>query len=159
MLRLTFTEKDIQELHYQRYHHPHPRVQMKMEAVLLKAKGIPHHQIASCVGVCENTVRSYLKQYQTGGIEALKRLAFHHPTSELEVHHDTIEAYFREHPATTIPQAAKLIEQLTGLKRSPTQVGIFLKKVGLKRLKTSAIPAKCDVEQQATFKKTNWSRD
>ena len=76
MLRLTFTEEEVKELHYQRYHHPHPRVQMKMEAVLLKAKGVPHHQIASCVGVCENTVRSYLEQYQTGGIEALKQLQF-----------------------------------------------------------------------------------
>ncbi len=155
MLRLTFSEEDLKELHDQRYHHPHPRVQMKMEALLLKAKGVPHHQIASCVGVGENTVRSYLQQYQTGGIEALKRLEFRRPTSELERHHDTLETSFKEHPPATIPQAVKLIEQLTGLKRSPTQVGIFLKKVGLKRLKTSAIPAKCDVERQASFKKTN----
>ncbi len=158
MLRLTFSEEDIKELHYQRYHHPHPRVQQKMEALLLKAKGLPHHQIASCVGICENTLRSYLKQYQAGGIEALKVLQFYRPTSDLEAHHDSIEAYFKEHPTTTIPEAVKRIEQLTGLKRSPTQVGIFLKKLGLKRLKTSAVPAKCDVQQQETFKKTNWSR-
>ena len=157
MLRLTFTEEEIKELHYQRYHHPHPRVQMKMEALLLKAKGLPHHQIASCMGVCENTVRSYFKQYQTGGIEALKRLEFHRPTSELEHSHDTLEASFREHPSTTIPEAVKRIEELTGIKRSPTQVRIFLKKLGLKRLKTSAVPAKCDVQEQATFKKTNWN--
>jgi transposase len=155
MLRLTFSEQDIKELDYQRYHHPHPRVQRKMEALLLKAKDLPHHQIASCVGVCENTVRSYFQQYQSGGIEALKRLEFRRPISDLEAHHDSIEAAFREHPATTIPQAVKRIEELTGIKRSPTQVGIFLKKVGLRRLKTSAIPAKCHVELQATLKKTN----
>ena len=155
MLRLTLSEEDIKELDYQRYHHPHPRVQRKMEALLLKAKGLPHHQIASCVGVCENTVRSYLKQYQTGGIEALKRLEFHHPSSELQAHHQTLEAYFKDHPPATIPQAVKLIEQLTGLKRSPTQVGIFLKKLGLKRLKTYAAPAKLNAQQQETFKKTN----
>jgi transposase len=51
--------------------------------------------------------------------------------------------------------SAKRIEELTGIKRSPTQVGIFLKKLGLKRLKTSAIPAKCNVQLQASFKKTN----
>ena len=157
MLHLSFTEEDIQELDSQRYHHPHPRVQRKMEALLLKARGLPHHQIARCVGICENTLRSYLEQYQTGGIEALKRVQFHQPTSELENYHDTLEASFREHPATTIPEAVKRIEDLTGLKRSPTQVGIFLKKLGLKRLKTSAIPAKCDVQQQESFKKTNWS--
>ena len=158
MLRLTCTEDEVKALHYQRYHHPHPRVQMKMEAVLLKAKGVPHHQIALCVGVCENTVHSYLEQYQTGGIEALKQLRFHRPTSEMEAHHETLEAYFRDHPPASIPQAVKLIEQLTGLKRSPTQVGIFLKKMGLKRLKTSAVPAKLDAALQEAFKKTNSSR-
>src|SRR2546427_10746134 len=150
MLHLSFTPEEREELHYQRYHHPHPRVQRKMEALLLKAKGLPHHQIASCVGVCENTVRSYFQQYQSGGIEALKRLEFRRPISDLEAHHDSIEAAFREHPATTIPQAGKRIEELTGIKRSPTQVGIFLKKVGLRRLKTCAIPAKCNVQLQAT---------
>jgi transposase len=158
MLHLTFSQEDIKELDDQRYHHPHPRVQRKMEALLLKAKGLPHRQIASCVGVCENTVRSYFRQYQSGGIEALKRLEFRRPTSDLEASHDTIEAYFREHPATTIPQAVERIEELTGIKRSPTQVGVFLKKLGLKRLKTSAIPAKCNLEQQASFKKTTSSR-
>ena len=158
MLQLSFTEEEIQELDYQRYHHPHPRVQRKMEALLLKARGLPHHQIARCVGVCENTLRSYLEQYQAGGIEALKVLQFHRPTSELAAHRDTIETYFKAHPATTIPEAVKRIEELTGLKRSPTQVGIFLKHLGLKRLKTSALPAKCDVQLQASFKKTNWSR-
>ena len=45
-----------------------------------------------------------------------------------------MEAYFKEHPPTTIPHAAAMIEELTGIKRSPTQVGIFLKKLGLKRV-------------------------
>src|SRR5947207_15649319 len=125
MLRLTFTEEDIKELHDQRYHHPHPRVQMKMEALLLKAKGLPHHQIASCVGVCENTVRSYLKQYQTGRIEALKRLEFHHPSTELQAHHQPLAAHFTDHPLATIPHPVKLIKQLTGFKRSPMPVVTF----------------------------------
>ncbi|NWJ45664.1 MAG: winged helix-turn-helix domain-containing protein [Chloroflexi bacterium] len=47
------------------------------------------------------------------------------------------------------------IEELTGLKGNPTQVGIFLKKLGLKRLKTYSVPAKFDQAQQTHFKKTN----
>src|SRR5262249_55739290 len=109
MLQLTFTEAEIQELGDQRYKHPHPRVQRKMEAVLLKAKGLAHHQIAHCVGVCENTMLSYLKEYQEGGIEALKRLDFYQPKSELEQHREKLETYFKEHPPTTIPHAAAII--------------------------------------------------
>ena len=153
MLCLTLSEEDIKEIGLPAVSSSTPPCERKMEALLLKAKGLPHHQIASCVGVCENTVRSYFQQYQIGGIEALKRLEIRRPTSELEAHQDTIEAYFREHPATTIPQAVKRIEELTGVKRSPTQVGIFLKKLGLKRLKTSAIPASAMSSSKRALKK------
>ncbi len=155
MLRLTFTAEEMKELDDQRYHHPHPRVQRKMEALLLKAKGLPHHQRADCVGVCENTLRTYLQQYRDGGIEALKQLEFYQPSSQMENYRDNLETYFKEHPPISIPQAVAKIEQLTGLKRSPTQVSIFLKKLGIKRLKTYAVPAKMDAQVQETFKKKN----
>ncbi len=32
MLRIDFTQEDIDQLHYERYHYPHPLVQKKMEA-------------------------------------------------------------------------------------------------------------------------------
>jgi hypothetical protein len=155
MLRLSFTEEAIKELDYQRYHHPHPRVQKKMEVVLLKAKGVSNEQIAHCVGICQNTVRSYLREYEQGGIETLKQVRFRQPQSELQGHKTTLEAHFQEHPPTSIAQATHVIEELTGIKRSEVQVGIFLKKMGMKRLKTYAIPAKCAVDEQETFKKTS----
>ncbi len=157
MIRLSFSEEEVKELDYQRYHHPHPRVQKKMEVLLLKARGMSNEQIAHCVGICLNTVRSYLREYERGGIEELKQVRFRRPESDLKAHQSALEAHFREHPPTSIAQATHVIEQLTGIKRSDVQVGIFLKKMGLKRLKTYAIPAKCDVERQETFKKTNWS--
>jgi len=153
MIRLSFTEEAIKELDDQRYHHPHPRVQKKMEVVLLKARGLSSEHIAHCVGICPNTVRSYLREYEQGGIEALKQVRFRQPQSELQEHKTTLEAHFREHPPTSITQATHVIEQLTGIKRSEVQVGIFLKKMGMKRLKTCAIPAKCDVDEQEAFKK------
>lgn len=58
MLQLDFSDEQIAQLDYWRYQHPHPRVQRKFEAVLLKAKGLPHQQIAHCVGISENTLRS-----------------------------------------------------------------------------------------------------
>ena len=155
MIRLNLTEEQIKELEYQRYHHPHPRVQQKMEVVLLKAKGLSNKQVTHCTGICENTLRSYVHEYEQGGIEALKQVKFYQPQSQLQEHRGTLEEYFKEHPPTTIPQAAHVIEQLTGIKRSEKQVRIFLNKLGMKRRKTCAIPAKCDVEAQETFKKTN----
>jgi transposase len=153
VIRLSFSEEDIKELDWQRYHHPHPRVQKKMEVLLLRARGLPTEDVAQCVGICLNTVRSYLRAYERGGIEALKQVRFRQPQSELQAYQSSLEAHFREHPPTSIAHATEMIEQLTGVKRSHVQIGIFLKKIGLKRLKTYAIPAKCDIEAQETFKK------
>ena len=36
MSSIEFTESERQALHYKRFHHPHPRVQRKMETVWLK---------------------------------------------------------------------------------------------------------------------------
>ena len=64
MIQLAFSEADKQALHYERYHHPHPRVQQRMEALWLKSQGVPHHQIAQLCAISANTLRSYLKVAQ-----------------------------------------------------------------------------------------------
>ena len=153
MLRLDFSESDPQALNYERYHHPHPRVQQRMEALWLKSQGIPHHQIAHLCRISGNTLRAYLKRYQAGGVEALKQLSFYRPQSALQAHRDTIEAHLREQPPQTINEAVAVLETLTGLRRSPTQVRLFLKHLGLKCLKVGLLPAKADPEAQEAYQK------
>jgi hypothetical protein len=98
MLNLEFTPEDITELHYERFHHPHPRVQRKMEALYLKSKGYPHWEICELVQVSEPTLLKYFRDYEDGGVEQLKVLTFYRPQSELKQHQETIEAYFRANP-------------------------------------------------------------
>jgi transposase len=158
MLRLEFSEVDRQALNYERYHHPHPRVQQRMEALWLKSQGVAHHQIARLCGLSGNTVRAYLKQYQAGGVEALKHLTFHRPQSALNAHRETLEAHLREHPPQTIKEAVVVLETLTGIRRSPTQVRVFLKQLGLKCRKVGLLPAKADPQAQEAYQKKSWSR-
>ena len=42
MIHLDFTQADIDALDYERYHHPHPQVQRKMEVVYLKSQDLSH---------------------------------------------------------------------------------------------------------------------
>ena len=51
MISIEFTESEKQALHYERFHHPHPRVQRKMETVWLKSHQLPHHKIAELGGI------------------------------------------------------------------------------------------------------------
>jgi len=151
MIKIEFTEEEIEKLHYERFHHPHPRVQQRIETVYLKALGYSHQEIGRIMRISQNSLRSYLEAYQAGGIEGLKQLNSYHPTSELNNHQGTLEAEFRANPPKTINEAVERIEKLTGIRRSPTQVRKFLKDLGMKRLKVGHIPAKADPKQQKTF--------
>lgn len=151
MIRLDFTKVDIDALHYERTHHADPRVRRRMEAVYLKALGLPHNEIGRIVRISQKTLRAYLRRYQVGGIEALKERDYHQPKSELDDHQDRLRQEFEARPPTTVAEAADRIEQLTGIRRSPTQVRAFLKRLGLKRRKVGQIPAKADPEKQQRF--------
>ena len=148
MLQLEFSEADKGALNHERYHHPHPRVQQRMEALWLKSQGLPHQRIATLCAISGNTLRAYLKLYQAGGMEALKQLNFYRPQSRLSEQRETLEAHLRAHPPHTINEAISVIEALTGIRRSPTQIRVFLKQLGLKCLKVGLLPAKGDPEEQ-----------
>lgn len=151
MIKLKFTPEIIDQLHHERTRHAHPRVRQRMEAVYLKALGLPHQEIGRIVRISQATLREYLQMYQQGGIAALKELNFHQPKSDLDDHQDTLRQEFDQRPPATIDEAVERIEKLTGLRRSPTQVTAFLKKLGLKRRQVGQIPAKADPEKQQEF--------
>jgi len=159
MYCIDFTDKDISQLRHERFYHPHPRIQQRMEALLLKSEGLPHKTICKIVGIGENTLRRYLKRYIEGGIDNLKKIPFYKPKSELHNYRDSIEDYFRNHPPASLKEAASRIEELTGIRRSISQVHSFLKSIGMRLYKTGTIPAKANLEAQETFKKKNWSLD
>lgn len=152
MINLWIPPEDVAKAHYERFHHPHPHVQRQMEVLLLKSERLPHYQIARVAGVCENTVRTYLEGYQQGGIEALKELHFYQPESALVVHQESLEAHFKKYPPMTFKEVVFVIEQKTGIRRGLTQAGEFVKRLGLKRRKVAAIPAKADPDKQEAFK-------
>jgi len=155
MIKINFTEEEKAALHHERFNHPHPRVQLKMEALYLKSQGLAHKEITHLTGIDENTLRTYLTQYLEGGIERLKEINFYRPTTKLVEYKDSIENYFRENPPATINEAIAKIEELTGIKRSPTQVRKFLKSLGMKPRKVGMIPSKAEPEEQERFKKKN----
>lgn len=155
MIQLTFTTEAISQLHYERFHHPHPRVQRKMEALYLKSQRYAHKEIAKLIRVTEPTLLSYFRDYEAGGIAKLKELTFNRPQSQLKEHEESIEAYFREHPPKTLAHAAATITELTGIVRSREQVRHFLKSMGMRCRRVGLVPAKADPVAQDEFLKKN----
>jgi transposase len=103
--------------------------------------------------VCGNTLCGYLREFSEGGVERLKEVRFRKQKSVLDDHRESVEAHFRKHPPATVAQARAVISDLTGVTRSPTQIRVFLKRMGLSPRKVGAIPAKADVAKQEEFKK------
>lgn len=157
MIKIEFAEADKKALNYERYHHPHPRVQRKMEALWLKSQGLKHKEIAQLTGVCVNVITKYIKDYQEGGLEKLKEINFYRPQSELDKQTVTIEKYFQEHPPATLKEAMDVIEKITGIRRSERRIGKFFKRIGLNHRKVGMVPSKANIEEQETFKKKLWT--
>ena len=126
---LAISEEVQLELKRDRYEHPDPRVQRRMEVLWLIAQGIGCGEAARLAGVSPATGDRIVSLYRRGGAEALRQRNWRKPTSELEAHHQTLEESFREQPPHTVNEACVRIQELTGLKRGPTQVRQFLKKL------------------------------
>lgn len=156
MLKIKISTTDIELLRQERYTYPHPRVMLKMDVVYLKGLGLDNNLVCAITGVCDNTLREYLKQYSQGGIERLKLVNFYKPSSALKECSGSIERYFMENPPTSISQASAKIEELTGIKRGETQTRKFLKSLNFRYMKTGSVPAKVLTELKKTNKENFW---
>src|SRR5271163_4734037 len=59
MIKIEFSDEDKAALSYERYNHPHPFVQRKMEALWLKSQGLAHKDIRRLTNVCSTTLTDY----------------------------------------------------------------------------------------------------
>jgi transposase len=129
MARLTFSQANQQALHRERFEHPHPRVQQRMEVLWLISQGLIYAEAARLAAVSEATVDRYVAIYRQGGLAALRVCQWgKSSTSALLEYRDSLEESFRQNPPHTVAEACQRIKDETGLERRPTQVRAFLKK-------------------------------
>lgn len=126
---LTFTPNDLRTLAAQRYEHPDPRVQQRMEVLWLISQDETQARAGQLAGVSKATVARYIAIFRRHGAAGLCEFRWAKPTSPLEAHRPALEAAFRQRPPHTIAEAAERIAKLTGVQRKETQVRAFLKKV------------------------------
>jgi transposase len=127
MTRLIFSEAEQQALHQERFEHPDPRVQQRMEVLWLISQGLTYTQAARLAKVSEATVDRYVALYRQGGLDALRLFKWRKPASELLRYRASLEESFRQNPPHTVAEACQRIKDETGIERRPTQVRAFLK--------------------------------
>ena len=143
--RVEFTQEGIDELYNERYSHPDPKVQRKMEAVYLKSCGLQHKEIQKICRISSNTtMKKYLDIYNEDGIEGLKKQNYKGQPSELGKHSESLEELFEANPPKRTGEAQAMIEEKTGIRRSPTQVREYMKRIGMGYRKVGFVPGKSD---------------
>jgi transposase len=154
MIKMTCTEAEIAALRHWRFHHPDPRVQMRLEALDVRRQGVPNRDILRLCGISKASFHRYLTAYVTGGIEQLQHREPRPLRSALHHHRQPIEADFQQRPPATVAAAAARIAALTGMARQPTQVRQFVKALGMQPRNVGMIPATADGAAQEALTKT-----
>jgi len=140
MIQLEFRFEDKEGLALERFEHPHPHVQRKMEALWLKSLDLPHDLICQICGISGNTLREYFRDYQQGGIARLKEGRFYRPASTLAPARTSVEETLQQQPPRSVKEAAVRIAALTGVCCGLTQVRHWLHHLGLHYRKVGIIP-------------------
>jgi len=128
MLQVPILTEDIPTIQHDRFYHPQPHIMMRMHTLALHHQGESAARIAQLLDRDPRTIRDCLKKYRDGGLKAVYEYEKHKHESDLETHGELIENELAKRPPQSAKEAGAIIEQLTGIKRSPTQIRKFLKK-------------------------------
>jgi transposase len=151
MLTLNISPADIELAKYERIENPIETSRKRMDALYWTSQGFGRQETAELSVVHRNSVKSYVRLCNEGGLCALRRFNYKGFDSVLTGQRVTLEAFFREHPPRTAKEAVVKVKELTGTKMSQSEMRRFMHKMGMKPLKTGHVPAKADPEAQALF--------
>lgn len=128
MIRVEISQEDLKTIKRERFYHPQPHVMIRMHVLALHAEGECATRIAKLLGLNRKTAQACLHAYEKDGLDGVYRYEKHKPKSELDGFDTLIEDELAKNPPRTATEAGAKIAELTGIKRSPTQVRAFLKK-------------------------------
>jgi transposase len=123
---IVLTEDEQRAVNGERDSHPEAHVRRKMLVLWLLHCALTREKAAEIAGLSRATVQRYVAAYRSGGLDGLRRWGVRGPASDLVAHTNAIRETLTNRPVRTVTEAAEQIEQLTGLKRGPTQVRQFL---------------------------------
>jgi transposase len=137
---IALSDEEQRIVNTERDSHPDEHVRRKMLVLWLLHHGDTRERAATITGQGRATVQRYVRAYKDGGLDGLRRWGVTGPVSDLAAHAQAIGQSLTDQPVRTIAEAAERIEQLTGLRRKPTQTRVFLAGLGFTYKRVRAIP-------------------
>lgn len=138
--RVQLSAEEQQVVNEERESHPHPAIRRRMLALWLLHCGLTRVEAAKVAVVGRATVERVVEAYRKGGLDGLRQWNRKGPTGELAAYRDLVRESLEREPVRTVAEASDRIEQLTGLRRGPTQVRKFMRGLGMKWQRMRAVP-------------------
>ena len=163
MIQVNIKEKEQTLLYTNILNEQHSKIRLKSLVVYLKSFGLKHKDICKICRITKPTLTEYLTEFIEEGVDSFKTLNWKGQPSKLNKYKEIIDKSFEKEPPQTINEAQDRIKKMTGIKRSPTQIRIFLKKLNYKYLKAGSVPGNGDgkdekrEKEREDFKKNSWS--
>ena len=136
----TITKNDMKFIKKNRTKHPNKKIRDRLHVLWLTQQFEDAKYIAVLADVSVRQVFNVIKIYREQGMDGILAIQHNKQESKLMGFSDLIEKEFAEQPPSSLKEARDRIFKLTGIKRSITQIGQFLKKLGMKYIKPSLIP-------------------
>ena len=138
--RVLLSAEQQRVVNEERESHPNRRIRQRMLVLWLLHCGLTREKAAEVAGLGRTTAERIVAAFREGGLDGVRRWNVKGPASEMAAYGDLLRESFERQPVRTVAEAADRIEQLTGLRRGPTQVRTFLKHLGLKWQRMRAVP-------------------
>ena len=141
--------------------HPDAPVRRKMLVLWLLHCGLTRGKAAEVAGLGRATVQRYVAAYREGGLEGLRAWGVSGPVSDLAAHAEAVKKSLSESPVPTIGRACERVEELTGLRRGPTQARQFLAGLGFKwrRVRPVPVPPKKTCRSTPRGRSGSWTKN
>ncbi len=138
--RISLTEEQQRIVNEERESHPNARIRERMLVLWLLHCGLTREKAGEVVGIGRATVQRIVAAFRDGGLDGVRRWDVKGNAGELAPFRELLRDSFEKHPVRTVAEAADRIEKLTGIRRGPTQVRMFLKSLGLSWQRMRAVP-------------------
>lgn len=155
MLPLNISKADALQANIERKKHKSAIVRDRMHAIYLLSEGYNRQACAHILNCRANTVTSYIRLYNEGGLEQLRTLYYNKPQSELAKHEDAIKKDLKELKPSSISEIRQYLLEKYGIDRSLERIRVFIRRIGLKYRKVGTLPGGKNIEkwlaEQAAF--------
>jgi transposase len=153
MKSINLTEQEIEDIN-EAVSSPETkrRFLRKLLAIKMVASDLKREEICSTLDITRTTLSAYVEQYNIGGLAATLEDRSYKPTSCLDGRFEEIAERFKKDPPASAKQAVSVIEQITGVRLSASQVrSLMAKKLGMRFRKAGTLPGKADPQMQMDF--------